>query len=367
MVLLTLVNLNKHVRLLTKNVEFIVEEVISYINATYPSLSYNQTKCRRDTRLIVKGLAADLSYGGREASLTNQGAYYAGAVNGQETETEAAIQYISTLANTILQNNAVTATQAIATQIIDTSLTAEATAYTNLDALVDCVAFAFNVNINPPKNNNQLDVFLCNDGTIVRNCSVTGHGGFMMVLDPDGQVLTKSPYCQTGSSFSQSLNRQAFRGGMFVDAFVGNVPMEVINKQTAFKVDVRSQAGQGLFVKKPQVPAPFYMEGRRFQVNAVRDWDPTLGTATLILDPSSNSKVGWTGTLYGSVTLDSASSVNPVEITVQTAGNRSMLGNDFTQVNDLGYGLVVTNGGVIRNGITVYLLLLDSILCKQRW
>ena len=121
----------------------------------------------------------------------------------------------------------------------------------------------------------------------------------MMVLDPDGQVLTKSPYCQTGSSFSRSLNRQAFRGGMFVDAFVGNVPMEVINKQTAFKIDVRSQAGQGLFIKKPQVPAPFYMEGRRFQVNAVRDWDPTLGTATLILDPSSNSKAGFTGTLYG--------------------------------------------------------------------
>ncbi len=333
-------------KILTKNIEFIVEEVISFVNTTYPSLSYSQTKCRRDTRLIVKGLAADLVYGGRENSLTNQGAYYAGAVAGQETETEAAIQYISTLANTILQNNAVTATQAIKSQIIDPSLTVEANAYTNLDALVDCVGFAFNANINPPRNNNELDVFLCNDGTIVRNCSVTGHGGFMMVLDPDGQVKTKSPYCQTGSSFSRSLNRQAFRGGMFVDAFVGNVPMEVINKQTAFKIDVRSQAGEGLFIKKPQVPSPFYMEGRRFQVNAVRNWDPTLGTATLILDPSSNSKVGFTGTLYGSVVLDNASSVNPIEITVQTAGNRSMLGNDFTQVNDLGYGLVVTNGAL---------------------
>ena len=333
-------------KILTKNIEFIVEEVISFVNTTYPSLSYSQTKCRRDTRLIVKGLAADLVYGGRENSLTNQGAYYAGAVAGQETETEAAIQYISTLANTILQNNAVTATQAIKSQIIDPSLTVEANAYTNLDALVDCVGFAFNANINPPRNNNELDVFLCNDGTIVRNCSVTGHGGFMMVLDPDGQVKTKSPYCQTGSSFSRSLNRQAFRGGMFVDAFVGNVPMEVINKQTAFKIDVRSQAGEGLFIKKPQVPSPFYMEGRRFQVNAVRNWDPTLGTATLILDPSSNSKAGFTGTLYGSVVLDNASSVNPIEITVQTAGNRSMLGNDFTQVNDLGYGLVVTNGAL---------------------
>ena len=38
--------------------------------------------------------------------------------------------------------------------------------------------------------------------------------------------------------------------------------------------------------------------------------------------------------------------VNPIEITLQTAGNRSMLGNDFTQVNDLGYGLIVNNGGL---------------------
>ena len=70
-----------------------------------------------------------------------QGAYYAGAVAGQVTETEAAIQYISTLANDhykIIQLLHYPSEQ----QIIDTSLTAEATAYTNLDALVDLVAYA---------------------------------------------------------------------------------------------------------------------------------------------------------------------------------------------------------------------------------
>ena len=36
----------------------------------------------------------------------------------------------------------------------------------------------------------------------------------------------------------------------------------------------------------------------------------------------------------------------PIDITLQTAGNRSMLGNDFTQINDLGYGLVAVNGGI---------------------
>ena len=332
-------------RIVENNEDYIVEEVISYINATYPALVYNQTKCRRDTRYIIRGLVKDLRDGGRAESLANQGAYYAGAVSGQETETADAIQYIATVVNGLF-GNAYTPLQVNEVEITDPSLTAETNAFTNLSSLVDLVAYAFNVNINPPRNNKDLDVFLCNDGTIIRNVSVTGHGGFMMVLDPDGQVKTKSPYCQTGSSFSGSLNRQAFRGGMLVDAFVGNTPMNVVGVNSIYSIDVESNPGEGLFIRRPQVPAPFYIDGNRFQVNAVRNWDQVTGTATLILDPSSNDGNGFAGTYYGSVNLSSASAGNPIEITVQTAGNRSMLGNDFTQVNDLGYGLVVTNGGL---------------------
>jgi hypothetical protein len=32
------------------------------------------------------------------------------------------------------------------------------------------------------------------------------------------------------------------------------------------------------------------------------------------------------------------------DIFLQSAGNRSILGNDFTQINDLAYGLVTNNG-----------------------
>ena len=79
-------------------------------------------------------------------------------------------------------------------------------------------------------------MFLCNDGNIVRNCSVTGHGGFMMVLDPEGQVKTNPSYClQTGPKFFPALNRQAFRGGMLVDASVGNTSMNVGELQPHLK------------------------------------------------------------------------------------------------------------------------------------
>jgi len=333
-------------KLITKNKAFIIEEVIQYIDATYPSLSYTEAKCRRDTGYIIDGFIKDLVTGGRSESLKNQGAYYTGAVAGQETETVAAINYLKTITAAVLANSAWGSKLGSVTQIIDSSLTAEANTQTNLNALVDVITFFNNASYNPAKNNKLLDVFMMNDATIIRNISVQGHGGFMMVLDPDGQVLTKSPYCQTGSSFSQSLNRQAFRGGMFVDAYTGNVPMEVVAKNSIYNVDVRSSAGTGLFIKKPQTPSPFYIDGQRFQVNAVRDWDPALGTATLILDRSSNNFAGWTGTLADSFNLDTVSGASPIEITVQTAGNRSMLGNDFTQVNDLGYGLIVTNGAL---------------------
>ena len=48
---------------------------------------------------------------------------------------------------------------------------------------------------------------------------------------------------------------------------------------------------QGLFVRRPETPSAFYIDGRRFQVNAVTAYDKTLGTAELILSPNSNQCV----------------------------------------------------------------------------
>lgn len=73
------------------------------------------------------------------------------------------------------------------------------------------------------KNNKLIDAFLCNDQTRISNLTFQGHGGFAMVLDPEGQIKTKSPYGQVCSSFSQSNNRKRFAGGQFVDGFTGRL------------------------------------------------------------------------------------------------------------------------------------------------
>ena len=362
---------------LIDNKEFIQEQVVNYIETTYPALvgSYSRAKCFRDVGLIVDGLVKDLRNGGNEFALEVQGTYYAGAVEaGTEDETVAGIQHIYTMAAqlilglspTTLYNQAggdasnrlyaedlfnasgepavwgVTNTYRLGNVVKFTTGLGVTTYYTPtkehisgsifnaaeisefwrvidgpsvvVQNLIDTVKFAFNADYNPPLSNIDMDVFLMNDATMCRNITVQGHGGFMLVLDPEGQVLTKSPYIQTGSSFSQSLNKQAFRGGLFVDAFVGNSAVQVIEKVdgSAFRVKIQSLGSptepQGLFVRRPETPSAFYIDGRRFQVNAVTAYDKTLGTAELILSPSSNSGAGFTGitsTLATGIDLDS--------------------------------------------------------------
>ena len=322
--------------LLSLNKTFIIEETIQYINATYPSLSYSEAKCRRDTGLIIEGLAADLKAGGRYNSIVNQGAYYSGAVAGQEAQTKAAILYLKVITANVFLNDVGNAFAKVGTvpQVFDTDYTTESTCGVNSNNLVDCVAFAFDGAYNPPKTNDKLDVFLCNDATIVRNITVQRHGGFMMVLDPEGQILTRSPYCQTGTSFAKSKGvARSYAGGQYIDGYAGNMPATITTVNNAFDITVTSPNSQGLFIRQAPTPFPFVLAGVRYQVNAIEGYDSTTGSARLIIDETSNAGNGYTGS-------------TGVDMFIQSGGNRSMLSNDFTQVNDLGYGIVAVNNAL---------------------
>jgi hypothetical protein len=326
--------------------------------------SYNQAKCSRDTGLIVDALIDDLLNGGDEFATEVQGQYFSsyiqqynnGGFGGQENVTKAAIENIVSIASRLFL-------AAYDPSLIEQNTgdadyiapdfkygTAEVGTSVIVSNLINKIVFAFDRRYNPPLRNDEMDVFLMNDASLLRNMTVQGHGGFLTVLDPAGQVLTKSPYVQTGSSFSKSVNRKIFGGGMFVDAYAGNLPAyipstidvgdgPISGKVNNFELWVRSEDGQGLFVRPPELPCPFYIEGRRYQVTAISNYDQGNGWCKIYLDATSNGSVGYNENQFEEDTGNISRSIY-----LQTAGNRSMLGNDFTQINDLGYGLVTNNG-----------------------
>jgi hypothetical protein len=237
----------------------IVADVINTLDgiAVY---TYNQAKCRRDVGLIVNALADDLELGGDEFSTEVQGEYFTiyiqkynnGGFGGQENVTKGAIRYIAQIASSLfggtydagdIEQNPLAADYVAPDFQYGV---AEVGTDSIVSNLVEKIVFVFDPRYNPPKRNDELDVFLMNDATILRNMTVQGHGGFMMTLDPDGQILSKSPYCQQSSSFSQSVNKQAFRGGQFVDGFVGNLTATVTQKIDAQNVVITNVD------KKPQ-------------------------------------------------------------------------------------------------------------------
>ncbi len=188
--------------------------------------------------------------------------------------------------------------------------------------------------VNTPKNNDQMDVFLCNDAVRFQALTCQGHGGFMMVLDPNGQILAKSPYAQECASFAKSTGRQTFAGGQFIDGFTGNIKFELLGKReisvgamlagrsytintpgttlftslgaannnagTVFIYNGVIASGDGtvddnsfLYVgglnRFPQLPASFIVQDTVYRINYVRDYTFNVAgsTASFVLDEAT--------------------------------------------------------------------------------
>ena len=77
--------------LIVNNIDYIVEEAIGFLNVQYPTLTYDQAKCARDTRLVIAAWTNDLKYGGNYFSVDAAETYTTGTgiqhVGGEEAET----------------------------------------------------------------------------------------------------------------------------------------------------------------------------------------------------------------------------------------------------------------------------------------
>jgi hypothetical protein len=279
------------------------------------------------------------------------------------------------------------------------------------------------------KMNDEMDVFMLGDASILRAISSHGHGGFMCVLDPLGQILTKSPYIQNCTSFARSVDKQTFSGGVYADGMTGNQISYAANS-TTYYTGTLTVSVSGLN-RAPQVPFVFYKLGNRYEVDYISNFAPSTGeadfnlnsranggmafsegypnqglitiisgggagyqsppllifsqpdngggsvaqgTATIvsgvvtrvnITNPGSGYSIGSTASIQfiggnpvtpASTIIVSSSSIKTgfigrlgQTIVSETAGNKSILNADFTQMNDVGYGIVVTNNAFSEN------------------
>jgi len=194
------------------------------------------------------------------------------------------------------------------------------------------------------KLNQHMDWFLMNNTTILRNLSMRRHQGFCMVLDPEGQILTKSPYVQTCSSFSGQGG-----GGQYVDGNSGVQYGTVVdNPASGFEITLKG------LTRKIQLPTTFLFQGSG---GTEKGTYRVIGATAPIDDGDGNSPVTFKQTLTlasdteittNTKTLPNGNIPQGTEIRIETAGNKSMTSNDYTQVNSDGYGLVATNNGLVE-------------------
>ncbi len=316
---------NNAAKLLEINKAYIQAEVTAFVSAQPGVIAFDTAKSNRDVGYILDAIIGDLIDGGK-ANAVNAASYY---LNSAPTVTQnaciAGINYINTISQSITQNQAPAVLyQSTVTRVVDTSIVRETASAVSIAGLVSTVAFAFDPAFNPPKNANDVDAFLFNDAVRISNITGQGHGGFMCVLDPAGAVGSKSPYVQESASFSKSINAQTFAGGMFIDGFAGRLKTKITSVGGAGLVLTLS----GLIYRRPVAPTAFYYNGFRYQVDNIASWNSSTGVAVIELNPTTPWSSG------------------NLNIILETPGNRSMLANDYTQVNDLGYGIVAHNTGL---------------------
>jgi hypothetical protein len=64
------------IALITENLDYFVEEISAYVQDVFPTLIYNDLKCRRDTKLILQRLIYDIETGGRYNSVMTGLSYW---------------------------------------------------------------------------------------------------------------------------------------------------------------------------------------------------------------------------------------------------------------------------------------------------
>jgi hypothetical protein len=331
--------------LIRLNRQFLQEEIIAWINYNVansvapftPAFTYNRNYCKRDIGLIVDAITFDLDYGEYNRTISAGLKYYQSAsaliaITTQLSEYLAVIDHLNTLMQAIIDNTVITGLkQTLFTQTVDPAFQSEVGADNVIAALIIALKDVMDGSgsVNYPKENEEMDVFLANDTVRWQAISAIGHGGFMGVLDPQGQILSRSPYFQECASFSRSKDRQVFAGGMFTDGFAGNLEFNIDAVISTTRLEVSD------LDRFPQLPASFIVFDSVYRINYVRDfvYDKDGSTATFILDETTP----WPFNVF---TYNSSACSRDTGLILDGLGRDIVLGTNYwTRQNGLTYRL----------------------------
>jgi hypothetical protein len=331
--------------LIRLNRTFLQDEIVAWINynkvnniAPFTStFTYDNTLCKRDIGLLVDAFVFDLDYGEYNRTISAGLKYYQSssglvAITTQLSEYIAVLAHLEDLMQDIITNTEIIdVKQTLFLQVIDPAFQAEVGA----DAVItDLLAALQDVidgsgSVNYPKENEEMDVFLANDTVRWQALSAIGHGGFMGVLDPTGQILSRSPYFQECASFSRSKDRKVWAGGMFTDGFTGNLEFNIDVVVTPTRLEVSD------LDRFPQLPGSFIVDDSVYRINYVRDfvYDKDGSTATFVLDETTP----WPFQVF---TYNSAACSRDTGLILDGLGRDIVLGTNYwTRQNGITYRL----------------------------
>jgi len=99
-------NYDNAAEIVAENKNLIINDLINWIDANYPTLDYNENTCARDTGYIIDAITHDLNYNTNIATILNAEAYFVGAVSqlplDQREPTASAIAQLGTICSQVV-------------------------------------------------------------------------------------------------------------------------------------------------------------------------------------------------------------------------------------------------------------------------
>ena len=339
--------------LLSINQDFIGDETVAWIDAQitagtgiWSGFTYDSEKCRRDTKILVRGLMEDMTYTGNLFTRQYASTYYNGAVSliaGQESQTAAALEF----AKDLVENYILTKTEyqnpinGLSTQVIPVGYDAETGADTRAVALWDDVISVVSNGLGslptlvapPPRG-----------GATIRVLT----GEFAEILP----ISVPEDVAIVGDELRSTVIRPAIQGQDVIlseKTYVHGVAQE----QRVLQVPTDNRLRDMFYVRNGCGIRNLTFKGLQGELNPANDYGtqrPTAG-AYVSLDPGegpTDQRV-WVRNkstyVQGVTTLGTACVGMKIDGSLHDGGNKSCVANDFTQVLSDGIGYWASNLG----------------------